>query len=57
MNEDATIEMGEYEILCNKEQTRWRLLDKLSGVEKVFDSLASVIDYIELEISAVEIDG
>ena len=55
--EDVNIEMGEYEILCNKEQNKWRLVDRLSGEEHYFRRLADLLDSIEQTILSVEIES
>ena len=49
--------MGDYEILCNEDKTRWEIKDRLNpSSSPKFSSLSGVLKYIRVEIENVEIE-
>ena len=57
MKDDINIDMGEYEIMCDKDKILWRATEKLSNESREFESIDDLLDWIRKEINKVNIEA
>jgi hypothetical protein len=54
--DDINVDMGDFEIQCDKDRILWRVTDKLGGSSREFESLDDVLDWIREEVESVVIE-
>ena len=57
MEDDINIDMGEFEIMCDKDKVLWRVTDKYTGDSKEFESLDEVLYWIRREVNSVDMES
>jgi len=50
------IDMGEYQIECDKDKVLWRITDKFDGTIKEFDKLSDMMRWLERQIESIVIE-
>ena len=57
MVDEINIDMGEYQIECDKEKVLWRITDKYNSEVKEFDNLRDLSNWLERKLESIDIES
>lgn len=57
MVDEINIDMGEYQIECDKEKVLWRITDKYDSDAKEFDDLRDLINWLERRLESIDVES
>jgi len=56
MVDEINVDMGEYQIECDKEKVLWRIADKFDSTVKEFDDLQDLLNWLKRRLETIDTD-